>query len=458
MAAAEGQRAAGWSLRGRLLALIVAVSCGVISLGAAFIYYETRISSQQIYDDSLRETGELLLQLVHHEIEEHGLSLGAELIRAETETGDFEFRFQVWTEDMRSAYRTAGAPATPYLPLSASGYGWTTINGQPWRAYAAWNPPHTLQLQIAESLDYRQTLPRRIFWRLAAALAILLPASAALLWLIIANGFHSVRASAQAVAERAPDDLRALDAHQLPQELAPLLESFNRLLSRMREVLAFERRFTADAAHELRTPLAAIRANTQVMQGARSPDEFSTASADLLASVDRSGRLIEQLLSLARVDASASLPKGPGVVDLAELIETQIAEQERFAARRNVELDADVAPALIRGERELLTVLLRNLADNAIRYSQPGARVVFGCRTHADHVELTVDDEGVGIEADERERIFERFYRIRSEHDYGSGLGLSIVRRIADLHHASVEVGAGLRQRGTRFTVRFPLA
>lgn len=446
-----------WSVRARLLVLILTVTCCLMSIGAALIYFEGRANSQRMYDDSLREAGALLMQLAQHEIEEHGLSLGVALIKAETLPGPFDLRFQVWSEDMRAAYRTSNAPATPFMPLNASGYGWAQVNGETWRSYAVWNRPHTLQLQIAESLEYRQVLPRRLFWRLAAALGLLLPTSAALLWWIIARSFGPVRAAAEVVAARAPDDLRAVDARQLPQEMAPLMAAFNRLLGRMRETLALERRFTADAAHELRTPLAAIRANTQVMQGARSPEEFTTASVDLLASVDRSGRLIEQLLALTRVDSNDKLTRRFEQLDLAGLVHEQVAEHERFAARRSVVVGTNAETARVRGDRDLLNVLLRNLVDNAIRYSRAQSRVVISCRTLADHVELIIDDEGIGIAPGERTRVFERFYRISGTHDYGSGLGLSIVRRIADLHDTSIEIAAGAQQRGTCVTLEFPL-
>ncbi len=420
--ASRAEATAGGSARGRLLPLTVIATCGLMSVGAALIFLEARASSQRLYDDSLRETGKLLLQLAQHELTEHGGSLGVTLLATETESDPDSFRFQVWTDDMRAALRTADAPATPFMPLNASGFGWTHIDGTPWRSFALWNRPHTLQLQIVESQQYRQALPRAIFWRLAAALALLLPISIALLWWIIARSLRSVRQ-----------------------------------LERMRESLAFERRFTSDAAHELRTPLAAIRANTQVMQGARSPEEFTTAAVNLLASVDRSGRLIEQLLALARVDASANLPQRFEVVDLAPLVHAQVAEHERFAARRLVEIEASTEPAKIRGDRELLAVLLRNLVDNAIRYSRANTRVVISCDTLAESVELTINDQGVGIVPEERTRVFERFYRASGTHDYGSGLGLSIVRRIADLHGASINISTGAGQRGTCCTLRFPI-
>ncbi len=419
--ASRAEAPPGGSARSRLLVLTVVAICCLMGVGAALIFIEARASSQRLYDDSLRETGKLLLQLAQHELIEHGRSLGVTLLETETESDPNSFRFQVWTEDMRAAFRTADAPATPFMPLDASGFGWTRIDGAPWRSFALWNRQHTLQLQIVESQQYREVLPRAILWRLAAALALLVPVSVALLWWIIARSLRSVRA-----------------------------------LERMRETLAFERRFTSDAAHELRTPLAAIRANTQVMQGARTPEEFTTAAVNLLASVDRSGRLIEQLLALARVDASASLPQRFEIVDLAPLVHAQVAEHERFAARRQVEIETSTEPAKVRGDRELLAVLLRNLVDNAIRYSRANTRVVISCDTLADGVELVINDEGVGIPREERARVFERFYRASGTHDYGSGLGLSIVRRIADLHGASIGISTGAGQRGTCFRVHFP--
>jgi two-component system, OmpR family, sensor histidine kinase QseC len=412
---------AGGAARGRLLAFTIAVTCGLMSVGAGLIFLEARASSERLYDDALRETGVLLLQLAQHEMSEHGPTLGATMVEAETAPDRNYLRFQIWTDDRRAAYRSADAPTTPFLPLDASGFSWTRIDGAPWRSLALWNRQHTMQLQIVESKQYRQVLPRAIFWRLATALVLLVPLTVALLWWIIARSLRSVRA-----------------------------------LERMRETLAYERRFTSDAAHELRTPLAAIRANTQVMQAARTPEEFTTAAVNLLASVDRSGRLIEQLLALARVDASASLPQRFEVVDLAPLVHAQIAEHERFAARRRVEIEASTEPARVRGDRELLGVLLRNLVDNAIRYSRPDTRVVISCDTLADGVELAINDEGVGVLPEERARIFERFYRASGTHDYGSGLGLSIVKRIADLHGASITVSTGAGQRGSCFALWFP--
>ncbi len=453
----RAEATAHWSLRGRLLALLIAVNCCLVAAGAAAMYFSARTTSQHLYDESMRQTGELLLELAQHELEEHGPALGEALLRAETLPGPFAFRFQIWTPELRSSYRTKDAPRTPLMPLAATGFGWTTINGEAWRSFAVWNRGQTLQLQIAESLRYRRELPPAFFWGLVTTLAILLPLGSALIWWAIAHSFRAVRTATQLVAARTAGDLQPIDAQHVPQEVAPLLTALNRLLERMREALNLERHFTADAAHELRTPLAAIRANAQVMQGARSAEEFSTAAADLLIGVDRSGRLIEQLLAVARLDSGSDVRRRFTVVDLATLVCSQVEEQEPFALRRQIQLEANAATAVVRGDRDLLGVLLRNLADNAIRYSPPNSRVIISCAQREHYVELAVSDQGVGVRPEERGRIFERFYRVSGTQDYGSGLGLSIVQRIADLHGAHIEVDSGEHERGLSVVVRFPI-
>jgi len=447
-----------WSLRGRLLALLISLVCVLMAAGTATTYLEARATSQRMYDESMRQTGELLLQLAQHELEEHGPSLGEALLRAETLPGPFAFRYQVWTEDLRASYRTANAPRTPMMPLNYTGFGWTVIDGQRWRSFSLWNQAHSLQLQIAEPVETHRELPSQFFWTLVSTLAVLLIIGGALIWWVIAHSFRTVRTSAQLVAERSANDLRPIDAQHVPQEVAPLLAALNRLLERMRVAIDLERHFTADAAHELRTPLAAIRANAQVMQGARTPEEFSSASDDLLTSVDRSGRLIEQLLALARLDTGTDNKSRFARTDLATLVCTQVEEQLPFAARRLIQLDSSASTAMLLGDRDLLGILLRNLIDNAIRYSPSGSRVRVACTQRGNIVELIVSDSGVGVDPAVRSRIFERFYRVSGSQDYGSGLGLSIVQRIAELHGAQVEVGDGADGKGLSIVLRFPAA
>lgn len=445
------------SLRARLLGLLLAMTVGLWAVSGAIIYIEFNNEGRKYFDESLAEAGTLLLGLAEHEIEEHGPTIGAELMRAETQHNAHELTFQIWTEDHRAAYRTNSAPERPFMPLDASGFGWATVGGQQMRTYATWNESRTLQIQIAEPLRRRAELSAWIYAHLAVLALLLLPLAMLLIWWILTRSLSPLRRLATDVSLRSPDDLQPVMGDDAPSEVAPLVNAMNRLFVRVREALQMERRFTADAAHELRSPLAAIRTNAQVMGGARDEKELREAGADLMASVDRSTRLIDQLLVLARLDGSANADSGFTDVELDQLAAEECGLQRPLAERRNIQISLHAAPIVVRGEAGLLTVLLRNLIDNAVRYSPDGSHVNVSVQAgeHGE-AEISVTDDGPGIPPDERERIYERFYRVLGNEATGSGLGLSIVSRIAALHGAALRTGDGPHGRGARFVVSFP--
>ena len=444
-----------WSLRRRLLGLIVLFSTVLLSGSATVFYLDARDASQKLFDDALRESASLILQLAQHEIEEHGPALGISLMHAETNAGPFAFRYQIWTEDMRSAYRSASLPTTPLMPMAVQGYDWATVNGERWRAYSTWNPSHTLQIQIVQSLTHRQALANSALTRLVVSTAVLLILAVATMAWVLTLTMRPLHRTARLVAERSPDDLRPVDTSGTPGEVKPLLTALNLLLGRVRDTLTAERRFTADASHELRTPLAAIRTNAQVLVAARDEAERGSSAQDLLDSVDRGTRLIEQLLALARADAQAGAATSQTRVSLEELARAQLREHAAVAARKGIQLRVDASPAEVRGVPALLTALGRNLVDNAIRYTPDGGSVCIRTGHRDGSVVFSVSDTGPGIAPPERERIFERFYRISGSAESGSGLGLSIVRRIAELHGAALAIEDGENGRGTCFTLRF---
>jgi two-component system OmpR family sensor kinase/two-component system sensor histidine kinase QseC len=445
------------SLRGRLLTLLLAMTVGLWVVSGVVIYIEFNNEGRKYFDESLAEAGTLLLGLAEHEIREHGPTIGAELMRAESQHNPHELAFQIWTDDHRAAYRTNSAPEQPFMSLDANGFGWATVSGQPMRTYAIWNDSHTLQIQIAEPLTRRAELSTWTYGHLAVLALLLLPLAMLLLWWILTRSLSPLRQLASDVSLRSPNDLQPVKGDDAPSEVAPLVDAMNRLFVRVRDALQMERRFTADAAHELRSPLAAIRTNAQVMSGARNADELREAGTDLLASVDRSTRLIDQLLVLARIDAHASTAPELCDVDLSQLAAEECNLQRPFASRRNIQISLEATAAVVRGEASLLTVLLRNLIDNAVRYSPDGSHVNVAVRTgEQGRAELSVTDDGPGIPAAERERIYERFYRVLGHEATGSGLGLSIVSRIAALHGASVQTHEGPGGRGACFVVTFP--
>jgi signal transduction histidine kinase len=323
-----------------------------------------------------------------------------------------------------------------------------------WRTFALWNAEHQLQIQLAESTGLRRSYNRQLLWWLSLAALVLWPAMVLVVWFVITRSLEPLEQTAAAVATRTTDDLHPIvPAADVPAEVLPLLGALNRLLARMRGALDYERQFTADAAHELRTPLAAIRAHAQVLQRARDADERANAAHDVMAGVDRGGRVVDQLLALARVDANADVATESGQVDLEELVRQQCALHEPFAQAQGITLEAHTSPVTVHGSWMNFSVLLRNLIDNALRYTPRGGRVIVGCSTTSQGAELWVEDNGLGVAPEERERIFERFYRVPGHDQFGSGLGLSIVRRIAELHGATV--GVADAAPGARFSVYF---
>ena len=446
-----------WSLRRRLLVLLLTMTVGLWVLSAVLFYLEAQAEGRKLFDRSLSESGALLLRLAEHEIDEHGPSMAAELLRAETHASPSELRFQIWTEDLRARAAARLSVGSPFMPLDAAGFGWAEINGARWRVYAEWNPRHTLQVQIAEPLTRRKELSSWTYVHLTLLAGLLLPISLLLIWWILTRSFEPLRRSATAVGQRSPDDLRPVGIADSPEEVSPLLVALNHLLGRVREALQRERRFTADAAHELRSPLAAVRVNAQVLCAARNDEEWQEVSANLLASVDRGSRLIEQLLMLARVDSCdpAQLPTATVVLD--ELVRTECAAQEPNAKLKGIRLSSTTERVVLSGDEGLLTILVRNLIDNAIRYSPSGSSVQISCTMHQGTAELIVSDNGPGIAPQDWERVFERFYRVVGSDSTGSGLGLSIVRSIAELHGGSVRAGSNSEGHGTAILVRLPL-
>jgi signal transduction histidine kinase len=251
-----------------------------------------------------------------------------------------------------------------------------------------------------------------------------------------------------------------LAAGNVPEELVPLAESLNALLARLDEALSAQRRFTADAAHELRTPLAALKLQVGLAKRAQDESQRASALTELEAGVDRAAHLVEQLLTMARLE-----PESPDRrherVDLAALARDAIVARASLAEDKRIDLGlTGAAGAPVRGDPAMLAMLIGNLLDNALRYTPAGGRIDVAIEASPDETRLSVIDNGPGIAPADRQRVFERFYRggAQGGEATGSGLGLSIVRRIANAHGATVTLGEGPDGRGLAVDVRFPVA
>lgn len=300
----------------------------------------------------------------------------------------------------------------------------------------------------------RGEMARGIAANLLKPLLVSLPLLALLLWLAVARGLRPLERLAREVEQRDAEALAPLDAAAVPREVLPLVERLNGLFARIGEAMHRERRFTADAAHELRTPVAAIKAQAQVARAASGEDERLHALDNAILGCDRAAHLIDQLLTLARVDALDGGTTGP--CKLRDIAAGEIAAIAPPALARGVRIElAEGEDAVVNGNPELLRILLRNLLDNAVRHTRSGTVVRVEVKHEQGAPCLSVSDDGPGIPQAEMAGLSERFYRPPGTVGEGSGLGLSIVRRIAELHGATLHFMLADGARGLCVAVAF---
>jgi two-component system sensor histidine kinase QseC len=366
--------------------------------------------------------------------------------------------FQIWENGNALRLHSAGVPAER-MSARDEGFSDTLIGGKPWRVFSAWDEDKRYLVQVGERYDGRNEIALSIVKNLLLPLLFALPLLGLLVWLNVTRTLRPLAVLGRQVAARDPGNLRTLDAGEIPAEVQPLVGNLNRLFERVTELIANERRFTADAAHELRTPLAALKIQAQVARAAAGEAERAHALDQVIAGCDRATHLVLQLLTLARLDPVERESKTASC-DLQDLARAAVAGLAQFAFSKTVEIDLAEGAAVevkvkVKGHAGLIGILLRNLIDNAIRYSPEGGRVQVRAAADAGVASFTVTDQGPGIPAAERGKVGQRFYRILGNEESGSGLGLSIVQRIAELHDTSVSLGEGEQGKGLSVTVKF---
>jgi two-component system sensor histidine kinase QseC len=436
------------SLKQRLLVLALTVVTLAWLGVTAFIYQNAREEFDEVLDAHLVQAAALLVVQSSHELDE-----------LETEHAPLLHKyarrvaFQIWDKEHRLRLHSANAPQHP-LSDGERGFSDHIIDGDHWRVFSTWNESTEYLIQVAERADVRDELARDIAGNMLKPLFISLPLLAFLLWISVARGLRPLDKLTREVEQRAPDNLAALDASSVPREVVPLIERLNRLFTRIEASMQKERRFTADAAHELRTPVAAIKAQAQVARAASNEAERNHALDNAILGCDRAAHLIEQLLTLARIDTL-----GHDVIEVCQLRAVAaevIAAIAPAALSQQVRLElTEGAEAKVRCNPVLLQILLRNLIDNAVRHTQPGTSVWISITRQQGHVYLSVDDNGPGIIEADLARVSERFYRPAGTSASGSGLGLSIVNRIAEIHGASLRIAPQNEGKGLSVTVIF---
>jgi len=367
----------------------------------------------------------------------------------------------------------SGEPDLPRLPAdtpeSAADrvrYYDEEFRGQQIRAVALRAPvsPGTgrgaVQIHVAERVTARDEFARQIILRMVLPQAILILLAGLAVWYAVGRGLAPLSTLRREIESRSHRDLSALSEDEAPQEVRPLIHAMNDLLARLGIAISAQQRFIADAAHQLRTPIAGLKTQTELALRESHPDKVHDTLRQLQTATEQSARLIHQLLSLARAEPGAKLEHSVGRLDLARLARDTTTEWVPRALARGIDLGYDGAEeaAWIEGDLFLVRDMLGNLLDNAIRYTQRSGQVTVRVARDGDRVALSVEDNGPGIPEQDRERVFERFYRVLGTGTDGCGLGLAIVREIAASHHAEVTLAAGAGDRGTLVRVAFPRA
>jgi two-component system, OmpR family, sensor histidine kinase QseC len=432
------------SLRTRLLASTLALVSAFWLTLSVVAWQEAQDETAALLDDNLAETGELLAALAGHEaheMEEHLPNPPYEGAVA----------FQIWDGGSRLSLQSAAAPSTRLSPVE-TGF---SDQGE-WRVFSLWDDEEHDLIQVAELHEARAEVGRKIAQRLLLPIAIALPMLGLALVLIVRSSLASLSSLADSIGNRSPEYLDQIPIGDAPREIQPILDQLNALLLRVGTSLSQERRFTADAAHELRTPLAAVRTHAQVARASQTDDERDKALANVVAATDRATHLIEQLLTLARLEIG-SLAEHFRNVDLQVLAAEVLAHETAIAFGKSIDLELVDGPAVrIFSEPTLLGVLLRNLIDNAIRYTPPGGEVRVLVAPDGDGATVQVIDNGPGIAPEHRSRVLDRFFRLAGTRQTGSGLGLAIVARICELLGAKLELVDNPDRVGLCVRLAFP--
>ena len=438
-------RALTGSLRARLLWFLLAAI--VLAAGAqALVAYRTVLKeADDIFDYHMQQMALSLRAGLPPSAAVGGIGSGEQ---------NFDFVVQVWTADGVRIFESAEQAALPQLAVL--GFADVRARGTTYRVFSM--QTSGLVIQVAQDMAARRNMAGALALRTIAPVALMAPLLMLVVWWVVSRSLAPVARVRKQVASRQADDLSAVSEEDLPDEVRPLVQELNLLFDRVRHAFDAQKHFVADAAHELRSPLAALKLQVQGLQRAPDAAARDLAVSRLVAGIDRATRLVEQMLALARHEASLAAGAKPQPVDLAEVARLAISDAVAAAQARGIDVGVSHADAgaVVNGQPEALRMLLRNLIDNAVKYTPEQGRVDVAIAMNGAAVELSVDDSGPGLPEEERARVLDRFYRSGEPQAPGSGLGLAIVKSIADLHGATVVLAASPSLGGLRVLVRFP--
>ncbi len=460
------------SLFGEILDWMFAPLMLLWPLSVAVTFVVARSLTDAPFDQALIDRVELLREQIASNEGDPRVPLTPMLDRLTRPQDGVSFRLQVSGTDSRVIAGDASLPRPGLYDFPAPGrirLRTAYESGTEWRIAYTWaSTPDIVEselllIQVADTFDNRDQLAGKIIRGVLFPQFMILPLALLLVWFGLSRGLAPIKVLQGKIEVRRPDDLSPIDPKEAPEELAPLVIAFNDLLERQAHTLQAQRRFIADAAHQLKTPLAGLRTHSELAMREVDAAELRRTLEQIAASAERSAHTVSQLLALARTENLRNAVT-MDELDLVPLVRSVIADHYNAALGKSLDLgfESDDRPAPITGHPILLREMIGNLIDNAIRYTPSGGIVTARVLSTSDDVLLQIEDDGIGITPDDRRLVFERFFRVLGAGPDGSGLGLSIVREIVGQHDAVIDVSDGLMWpasrgagTGSRFTVRF---
>ena len=368
-----------------------------------------------------------------------------------------DIAFQIWKQPKQLLLKSPNSPSSPFTGIKTSHFSNTLINDTQWRVKSYYIQKNQVNIMVASRLDYRQKLEDEMTNDSIIIMLITFPFLALLIWFIVGKALRSLNMVTKELKHREPSYLEPVNMDLVQTEIKPLISELNELFSRLKTAFERHERFTSDAAHELRTPLAALSAHAQVALRSEAPEDRNEALLKVLGGVNRCSHVVQQLLTFSRMCPEAGLnnPTEVNITGQAIDVAAMLAPE---AIAKNVELELvnpEIKPIMI-GNATAIGILIRNLVDNAIRYSDEDSHVKIHIDETEDTVILRVIDNGPGIPEELRERVFERFFRVIGNKSPGSGLGLGIVQQIVRLHQGQIELLTAPGGKGLEIKITFP--
>ncbi len=447
-----------WSLRRHLLLLTATVTATAWLVGGTAMFIIAQHVSDNLFDQRLRDIASTLLTFADHEISELQAA-GGDVVHIEGATTlGARYHYQIWSKRGELLLVSVQTTRVPFAPFNEPGFSTQYIAGMPMRVIVLPSDDGTKQLEVAEPLAARSAEFDPGLAYLAIPLALSLAVLVGLSTWLVRRATRALGESAGQVTQRSPDDLRPLAVAHPPAELTPIIAAVNSLFARIENAIAAERRFTSAAAHELRTPLAAIKIQAQLALLTPAESERRQALERLVLSIDGAAHTVDQLLTMSRIDGLIALRAQATPLQLDSIAAHVIDEMRPLAARRKQLIVEDLAAADIDGLEFGVASLLRNLIDNAARYGPEGGTIRVRTGSESGRCFASVEDAGPGIAPEQRKQVFERFYRTPNNLSaVGCGIGLSIVQTVVEIHRANIELDRS-ELGGLRVTVRFPCA